>query len=138
MTARDEHLAGVLCHCDQTTELPQDGHPLGTSGCASVVKAGRYGDGWCTRDHGLVGVCNSCHGPARGTCPTCGKSVRVVQIQMRSGDGKVLYGAPSLGMAPHRLTGQDCPGVGAVPTETTYTSGRALAEYLAARQDGAA
>lgn len=114
---RDEHLAGVLCHCDQA----EDGHPLGTPGCASEIKAGRYSQDWCQRDHYGIANCPTCHGPARGTCPECGKASRVVRVTVGLGD--LVW--RSLGMAPHRVGGQECPGTGAVPTETTHTPGRA-------------
>lgn len=160
MTARDEHLAELLCHCDQTDGLPRDGHPLGAPGCASVVKAGnRAPDALCRRDHGAqIGACE-CQGPVYGTCPTCGKRARVVRIEVRadlevwlarrpgedisawarrrkeykSSRGPVLGAWP--GMAPHRHAGKDCPGGGQVPTETTYREGNALREY---RRAGAA
>ena len=138
MTARDEHLVGVLCHCDQTQGLPEDGHPLGTPGCSTEIKAGNRGpSARCRKDHSWE-QCSGCNGPARGTCPECGKYGRVVQIKARAGDGKALIGASAPGMAPHKVGGQECPGAGAVPTETTYTPGRALTEWLRAEKAGAA
>lgn len=134
-----DRLEGILCHCDQTEGLPQDGHELGTPGCASEIKPGRYGDDWCSLDHGGSPVHTKCHGSARGTCPECGKKFRVVRIEMRDhANGKVIYGAAAPGMAPHKAAGQECPGTGRVPTETTFTAGRALAEWQAAQARGAA
>lgn len=132
-------LEGVLCHCDQTDGLPQDGHELGTPGCLSVIRPGRYGDGWCTKNHYGLTNCPKCHGSAQGTCPECGKQLRVVRIEMRDhAGGKVIYGAAAPGMAPHKSAGQECPGTGRVPTETAFTSGRALYEWQAAQARGAA
>jgi len=152
VTARDKHLAEVLCHCDQTEGLPQDGHPLGTPGCASVVKvSNRAPEPVCRRSHELANC--PCHGSAHGTCPACGKRARVVRIEVRadleawlarrpgedvcawakrrkehkSSRGPLLGARP--GMAPHRVKGKDCPGEGKVPTETTYHEGNALREY---------
>lgn len=111
MTARDNHLADVRCHC----EVDEDGHPLGTPGCASVVKVGnRASLGICNKAHAdwygrSSGPC-TCHGPARGTCPECDGHVRVVGRPERR---------PA--MARHHVAGRECPGTGRVPVETTYT-----------------
>lgn len=150
MSARDEHLADVLCHCDQTDGLPADGHPLGTPGCASEIKAGSYsrakvpsyGPGYRPDDR------NPWTG-ARGTCPDCGTAKRIKVRRVRLA-GQVPGQVPrsrkdhqgvSLGYAPaleaHRTPGRGgdwCPGAGKVPTELIYTSPRAVTDW--ARQYG--
>lgn len=147
MTAAADHFAGLLCHCDQTEHLPDDGHPLGTPGCASQVEKGCYHDGWCAERHEFAPVDHSCHGTVRGTCPTCGKRGRVVRIEFRAGpDGQLRRGLRTgpiiearAGMAPHRTGGAECPGTGQVPAETTYRPGRLITDWLAAQErDGAA
>lgn len=133
--AKIDYFEGVLCHCDQA----QDGHALGTPGCSSEVKKGTYTYDQCSLNHGSEPVHTRCHGWARGTCPECGKKFRVVRIEMREhAGGKVIYGAASLGMAPHKAGGQECPGSGRVPTETTFTTGHALTQWQAAQGWGAA
>lgn len=123
-------LETLLCHC----EIDDSGHSLGTPGCSSEIKQGRYNDGWCELDHGSEPLHTKCHGSARGTCPECGKKIKVVRIEMRDhANGRLLYGAATPGMAPHKLAGKECPGTGRVPTETTFTPGYALREYLAAQ-----
>jgi hypothetical protein len=127
-------LETLLCHCDQTEFLPQDGHPLGTPGCSSQIKQVTRTNALCQRDHYGIASCPNCHSPARGTCPECGKNARVVRIEMRDqATGRVLYGAATPGMAPHRVGGQECPGTGRVPAETTFTPGHARREYLASQ-----
>lgn len=133
--SRSDHLNDVLCHCDQT----EDGHPLSTPGCVSEIKPGRYSRDWCSLDHGSEPVHAACHGSARGTCPACGKYGRVAQVKFQTSEGRELFGVRRPGMAPHKTGGQECPGTGQVPAETTYTVGRAEYEYFAARErDGAA
>jgi hypothetical protein len=122
----------ILCHCDQTEFLPQDGHPLGTPGCASEIKAASRTSALCRLDHGSSPIHSSCHGSARGTCPECGKYVRVVKVAFKNSDGKSLFGMNRPGMAPHKVTGRECSGTGQVPTETAFTPGRTEVEYFAA------
>jgi hypothetical protein len=128
----------ILCHCDQTDGLPQEGHPLGTPGCSSEIKRALRTSAVCSRCHDYGPFPCSCHGSARGTCPECGKKARVVKVTMRNADGKQIFGVAALGMAPHKMAGRECPGTGRVPTETTYTQGRALTEYLREHPEGVA
>ncbi len=165
MSPRDGHLAELRCHCDDTA----DGHPLDAEGCTSEVEVkARPLPTWgskgvfCPEDH-YSGV-HGCHGPAFGTCPVCGKRVKVLRIETRGDRSADLarradeddYAflvrrnelrdqmkksprGPLLqihpGMAPHRHAGQDCPGAGQVPAETHYTPGRLLAEWTAKNGD---
>ena len=149
-------VAGLLCHCDQTGHLPADGHPLGTPGCASEVKAGaRENLGWCSRDH-YYSVC-SCHGSVYGTCRECGRRVKVVKVETRGtwdvfprlpGETKAGYDrrrvdkfghagvrGPLLQVMPAIAPHRDCPGAGQPPAETRYAPGRLLAEWVKANGD---
>jgi hypothetical protein len=66
---------------------------------------------------------------ARGTCPDCGKTVRVQRVEVRVTDrpdlhdlhpGVVVAIRPAL--AAHKVKAGACSGVGKVPAETRYRS----------------
>lgn len=128
MSARDAHLADVLCHCGGDDR----GHPLADERCTETVKAGTYAP---APHPSVVGELGGMRAQVtHGTCPECKRRTRVVRIETRvhtpgmntSRPGALAQIAP--GMAPHRHAGTDCPGAGRVPAETKYKPGRVLAE----------
>lgn len=76
----------LLCHCGVGISY---GHEPGVDGCDVVVRTGRYGHDWCTRDH--MYSCASCHGGATGTCPMCSrKRVKVARVETHGLPGSAL------------------------------------------------
>ena len=154
MSARDQHLDAILCHCGGD----EGGHPIAAARCSAEVeiKAGaRKNLGWCSCDH-RYGVCG-CHGSIYGTCRECGQRVKVVKVETRGtwdvfprlpGETKASYDrrrvdefghararGPLLQVMPAIAPHRDCPGAGQPPAETRYTPGRLLAEWVKANGD---
>jgi hypothetical protein len=130
---------GLLCHC-----WPEDatGHDPAECGTKIPTRLPGWPEISRTSD-GPYGI-NWARAKARGTCPVCGENAPVQRIQVfaqyefgrrlppvenpKRPRGSVLEIRP--GMAPHKVGGVQCDGVGKVPTETRYTPGRELASYL--------
>lgn len=145
----------ILCHCGGDA----DGHVPGADECSEVpIKAGHYCRPWPESAVSEYGRPATAHlVAARGTCPVCGKRVKVVRIEThgtwgqacprlpgesKAADerrrvakfGKAGTRGPLLqvqpGIGPHKHSGRDCPGAGQVPAETRYTPGRELASWI--------
>lgn len=139
-------MSELLCHC----RMNPDGHEPGSVlDCeAPTIRPGR----WLRPEIRRIGEyehIDLAKVDARGTCPVCERNVRVIRIgvyrdfegERRTGRmlppvenpakprGTALEVRP--GMAPHKVAGAQCDGVGRVPTETRYTPGRELASFLA-------
>lgn len=136
MSARDAHLADLLCHHGDD----EAGHPLDPACPVQVKAATRVG--WPVvpaygADYGAT-----LRFTATGTCPACGRpGVRVARV-VRKGAAfdltpDAVHRVPlgvELALAAHKRPGRGapaCDGAGRPPAETRFTPSPLIGEWLA-------